>query len=82
MKITVRSILFYCLIFWVFLFIFVVRGCHPAYAATQPINCVSSEDGYGTNTTQCTDGTVTVTRGSDVTVCSKNDRGEMVCQRP
>ncbi len=84
MKLTVKRLFTGCGLFWVVLACFLMYACHPVpshAAQTQNANCVSERDGFGTLTTQCIDGTVTITKGSQVVVCSKRMNGDMQCQK-
>lgn len=84
MKLTVKRLFTGCGLFWVVLACLVLYSCHavPVHAAQSPQeNCVSSKDSFGNNTTQCIDGTVTVTGGNGIVICSKTNSGAMVCQK-
>ena len=50
-----------------------------AMAADNP-HCVTAKNGFGATTTQCDDGTVTVTTGQKVIVCGKSLNGSHNCE--
>lgn len=85
MKITVKRLFTGCGLFWVILACLVLYSCHPvpAHASeNQPqVNCVTAGDRYGTQVTQCLDGTATITTDGKTTICNKNSNGMMTCQK-
>ncbi|HAT3749122.1 TPA: hypothetical protein I8622_002097 [Klebsiella oxytoca] len=51
----------------------------PAAVAADNPHCVTAKNGFGATTTQCDDGTVTVTTGQKVIVCGKALNGSHNC---
>lgn len=51
----------------------------PAAADESP-HCVTGKDSYGTATTQCDDGSVTITSREKVIVCGKALNGQVLCK--
>lgn len=86
MKLTVKRLFTGTGLFWIILGCLVLYSCHPVPAnAAESVNiqahCVTAGDRFGTQTTQCDDGTVTVTQDDKTTVCAKNKNGDMACQK-
>ncbi|MGP7371336.1 hypothetical protein [Klebsiella pneumoniae] len=52
----------------------------PAALAADNPHCVTGKNGFGATTTQCDDGTVTVTTGKKVIVCGKAINGSHSCE--
>ncbi|HHD7489637.1 TPA: hypothetical protein ACOVI5_004334 [Klebsiella oxytoca] len=52
----------------------------PAAVAADNPHCVTAKNGFGATTTQCDDGTVTVTTGLKVIVCGKALNGIHSCK--
>lgn len=52
----------------------------PAAMAADNPHCVTGKNGFGATTTQCDDGTVTVTTGQKVIVCGKSLNGSHKCE--
>ncbi|HHG1517701.1 TPA: hypothetical protein ACPUNS_003180 [Klebsiella pneumoniae] len=51
----------------------------PAAMAADNPHCVTAKNGFGATTTQCDDGTVTVTTGQKMIVCGKALNGSHKC---
>lgn len=51
----------------------------PVAMATDNPHCVTGKNGFGATTTQCDDGTVTVTTGQKMIVCGKSLNGSQNC---
>lgn len=52
----------------------------PAAMAADNPHCITGKNGFGAVTTQCDDGTVTVTTGQKVIVCGKSLNGSHNCE--
>lgn len=52
----------------------------PAAMAADNPHCITGNNGFGATTTQCDDGTVTVTTGQKVIVCGKSLNGSHNCE--
>lgn len=52
----------------------------PAAMAADNPHCITGKNGFGATTTQCDDGTVTVTTDQKVIVCGKSLNGHPNCK--
>ena len=52
----------------------------PAAIAADNPHCITGKNSFGATTTQCDDGTVTVTTGQKVIVCGKSLNGSHNCE--
>ncbi|HDK6244628.1 TPA: hypothetical protein MXD78_003322 [Klebsiella quasipneumoniae] len=52
----------------------------PAAMAEDNPHCIAGKNGFGATTTQCDDGTVTITTGKKAIVCGKALNGSHNCK--